>query len=88
MDVIDSLPLHIKNKIMIILRYDYSKLRWNLSIYELSEAFAIQNLDSIVKTYVKSWLYLHRGANFRHLHLPIKKFGMKFLLPSNIYRFW
>ena len=40
-----------------------------------------------MKTYVKRWLHLHQGANFRHLYLPIKKFGMKFFLPSDIYRF-
>ena len=77
-----------KNKIMIVSRYHYSKLRWNLSIYELSEACTNQNLDSIVKTYVKSWLHLHWGANFRHLHLPVEKFRMKFLLLSDICRFW
>ena len=88
MNVIDSLPLHPKNKMMIVSRYDYSKLKWNLSIYELSETCTIQNLDSIVKTYVKSWLHLHWDANFRHLHLSIKNFGMKLLLPFDVYRFW
>ena len=37
MEVIDRLPLHPKNKIMIVSRYVYMKLRWNLSIYEVSE---------------------------------------------------
>ena len=83
----DRLPLHAKIKIMIVSRYVCSKLRWNLSIYEVSETWTIQNLDSILKIYVKRWLHLHQGANFRHLHLPIKKLGMKFLLPSDIYRF-
>ena len=86
-EVIDRLPLHPKNKIMIVSHYVYSKLRWNLSIYEVSETWTIQNLDSIVKTYVKRWLHLHQGANFRHLHVPNKKFGMRFWLLSDIYRF-
>ena len=86
MDVIDSIPLHPRNKMMIVARYDYSKLRWNLSIFELSKTCTIQNLDSTVKTYVKSWLDLYRDASFRHLQLPIKKFGIKFLLSSDIYR--
>ena len=86
-EVIDRLPLHPKNKIMIVSHYVYSKLRWNLSIYEVSETWTIQNLDSIVKTYVKRWLHLHQGANFRHLYLPIKRFGMRLSLPSDIYRF-
>ena len=86
-EVIDRLPLRPKNKVMIVSRYVSSKLRWNLSIYEVSETWTIQNLESIVKIYIKRWLQLHQGANFRHLHLPIKKFGMKFSLPSDIYRF-
>ena len=83
--VTDRLPLHPENK--IVSRYVCSKRRWNLSIYEVSETWTIQNLDSIVKTYVKRWLHLHQGANFRHLYLPIKRFGMRLSLPSDIYRF-
>ena len=83
--VIDRLPLHPENK--IVSRYVCSKRRWNLSIYEVSETWTIQNLDSIVKTYVKRWLHLHQGANFRHLHVPNKKFDMRFSLLSDIYRF-
>ena len=83
--VTDRLPLHPENK--IVSRYVCSKRRWNLSIYEVSETWTIQNLDSIVKTYVKRWLHLHQGANFRHLHVPNKKFGMRFSLLSDIYRF-
>ena len=60
MDITDTLPLHPKNKMMIVSRCDYSKLRWNLSIYELSETWTIQNLESIVKINVKNWLHLHR----------------------------
>ena len=51
-EVIDRRSLHSKNK-MVVSRYVYSKLRWNLSIYEVSETWTVQDLDSIVKTYVK-----------------------------------
>ena len=73
---------------MIVSCYVYSQLKWNLMICEVTETWTIQILDSIVKTYVKRRLHLHQCANFRHLYLAIKKFGMKFLLPSNIYRFF
>ena len=39
--------------------------------YEVSETWTIKNLDSTVKTYVKTWLHLHQGANSIQLYLPI-----------------
>ena len=83
MEAIDRLPIHPKYKTMIVSRYVYSKLK----VSEVSETWTIQNLDLIVKIYVKRWLHLYQGVNFRHLYLPIKKFGMKFSLHSDIYRF-
>ena len=37
MEVIDRLTLHSKNKLIIGSHYVYSKLKWNLTIYEVSE---------------------------------------------------
>ena len=65
----------------------HERVKENLSVYGVSETWTIQNLGSIVKIYVKRWLHLHQGANFRQLHLPIKKFTMKFSSSSDIYRF-
>ena len=49
MEAIDRLTLQPKNK-MIVPHYVYSKLRWNLLIYEAFETRTIHNLDLIVKT--------------------------------------
>ena len=35
--IIDVLPLHPKNKILIVQRFVFSKLRWSFSIYDLTE---------------------------------------------------
>ena len=84
-DILDRVPLHPKNKLMILSRYVYSKLRWRLSIYNLTKTWVIQNLDSLIIEYVKRWLSLPQGANTRHLFLPTKHLGLKFSLPSDIY---
>ena len=69
--ILNQLPLHPKNKLQVISKFIYSKIRWRFSIYRLSETWIIQNLDSIIKEYLKRWLQLPQSANFRHLHLPI-----------------
>ena len=85
-DILHRLPLHPRNKLLIISRYVYSKLRWRFAIYKLSDTWVIQQLDSIVKEYVKRWLLLPQCSNFRHLYLPSKHLGLKFSLPSDIYK--
>ena len=67
------------------MRYVYSKFRWRLSMYNLGETWVKQNLDSIVKEYVKGWLHLPQNANMSHLYPPTKHLGLKFSLPSDIY---
>ena len=54
--ILNQLPLHPKNKLQVISKFIYSKIRWRFSIYRLSETWVIQNLDSIIKEYVKRWL--------------------------------
>ena len=61
------------------------KLDLNFSIYKLGESWVSQNLDSIVKEYVKRWLHLPQNANMGHLYLPTKHLGLNFSLPSDIY---
>ena len=36
-DTINRLPLHPKNKLNIITRYEYSKVKWRFSICKLGE---------------------------------------------------
>ena len=56
-----------------------------LSIYKLGKTWVRQNLDSIVKVYVKHWLHLPQNGNMSHLYLPTKHLGLKFSLHSDIY---
>ena len=83
--ILNQLPLHPRNKLQVISKFIYSKIRWRFSIYRLSETWVIQNLDSIIKEYVKRWLQLPQSANFHYLYLITKQLDMKFSLPSDVY---
>ena len=75
LEKLNNLPLHPNKKLKIISMYVYSKIRWKMSIYDLSVTWVIQSMDSLLKTYVKRWLHMHQGANFDHLKLPPVKLG-------------
>ena len=85
LEKLDKLPLHTKNKLLVINRFIYSKLRWRFSIYNLSETWVKQNIDNLVSKYSRKWLHLHVGANFRHLYLSASQLGLEFKVPSDIY---
>lgn len=84
LEQIHRLPLHPKQKIEILTRYVYSKLRWRLTAYDISCTWVKQNLNSIVIEYLKRWLHLHQGANTRHLFLPTNKLGIRLSFPSDL----
>ena len=46
LEKIDILSLHPKHKINIVTKFVYSKLRWDLTIYHLSETWIAENLDN------------------------------------------
>ena len=81
---LDSLPLHPHHKVSVITKYIYSKLRWRLSIYSISETWTIQNLDNVVNKYIRKWLGMHVGANITHLTMPPKRLGLNFKSVFNI----
>ena len=82
---IQHLPIHQTDKLKIINSYVYSKIKWQMSIYNLGSTWVKQNLDNIIVRQVRHWLNFHPGANIAHLKLPIKKLGLNFLLPSDIF---
>ena len=49
LEKIDILSLHPKNKINIVTKFVYSKLRLNLTIYYLPNTWIAENLDNKVK---------------------------------------
>ena len=48
-----SLPLTPLNKLSVIQRYVYSKLRWKFSIYDLTETWVVRNIDNQISKFVR-----------------------------------
>ena len=82
---IDQLPLLPLNKITIVQFYIFSKLRWNFSIYNLTETWIVQHIDNILSKYVRKWLQLPVCANVEHLTFQIQKLGINFKFAKSIY---
>lgn len=78
LEKIDILPLHPTNKCNVVTKYVYSKLRWRLSIYDLSETWVKQNLDNMVNKYVRKWFGIPVCGNISHVSLPPSNFGLNF----------
>ena len=75
--IIEVLPLHPKNKILIVQRFVFSKLRWSFSICDLTETWVKQKLDdAILNKYYRKWLNMTISSNISHLHLPTKSLGL------------
>ena len=83
---IDKLPITSLSKISIIQQYVYSKYRWIFSIYELSETWVAENVDNIIKKYVRKWFQLPISANIANLTFPTRKLGINFKFAKTIYQ--
>ena len=84
--IIDVLPLHPKNKILIVQRFVFSKLRSSFSIYDLTETWVKQKLDdSILNKYYRKWLNMPMSGNISHLHLPTKSLGLNISAAKQVY---
>ena len=84
--IIDVLPLHPKNKILIVQRFVFSKLRWSFSIYDLTETWVKQKLDdAILNKYYRKWLNMPISGNISHLHLPTKSLGLNISAAKQVY---
>ena len=74
---IDVFPLHPKNKIFIVQKFVFSKLRWSFSINGFTEIWVKQQIDhAILHKYYRKWLDMPISGNISHLHLPAKSLGL------------
>ena len=56
MSMVDMLPLHPRNKLLIYQRYILSKISWDLTIANLNLTWTKQTLDIALHKYVSDWL--------------------------------
>ena len=83
---IDKLPLTSLNKISIIQKYVYSKYRWVFSIYDLTETWVVENIDTIIGKYLRKWFQLPACANIKNLSFPTSKLGVNFPFAKTVYQ--
>ena len=72
----DTLPIHPLCKIEVCQKYVYSKIKWDLSIYGLSETWVKENIHSCLKQLYRKWLQLPISANITHLQMLQNKLGL------------
>ena len=53
MNLIDSLRILPKNRLLLYQRYVLSKLSWHLTVADLSKTWVIENLDNVVVRFVR-----------------------------------
>ena len=73
---IDVLPIYPLCKIDICQKHVYSQIKWDLSIYYLSETWVKENIDSHLNWLYRKWLQLPISANITHLQMPQSKLGL------------
>jgi hypothetical protein len=59
-----------------------SKISWHFTVADLSKTWVIENLDSMVKTYIRKWLELPISGTLSNVFLPCNKFGLNICPPS------
>ena len=82
MNLIYSLHILPKNRLLLYQRYVLSKLSWYLTVADLSKTWIIENLDNVVVRFIRQWLDLPISATLRGISLPSNNFGLNLLLPS------
>ena len=84
--IIDVLHLHPKNKILIVQRFLFSKLRWSFLIYNLTETCVKQKIDdAILNKYYRKWLNMPISGNINHLRSPTKYLGLNISAAKQVY---
>ena len=82
LELIDSLRILPKNRLLLYQRYVFSKLSWHLTVANLSKTWFIENLDNFAVKLVRKWLDLSISATLSGISLPRNQFGLNLLLPS------
>ena len=83
---IDLMPVKPLQKIAIVQKYVYSKLRWRFSIYPLTTTWVSQNLENLVSKSLRKWLQIPISGNILHLSLPTSKLGLNFCSVTDLYQ--
>ena len=82
MSIIDSKPLHPKNKLLLYSRFVLSKLSWHFTISNISQTWVKENIDSVGNSYVRRWLEIPISGTLRTVFMSRNRFGLHIIPPS------
>ena len=85
LQVTDRLLLHPLQKIEICQRFIFSKLKWQFSIYNLTETWVAETLDNKFSKFYRRWLQIPVSGNISHLSLPRGKLDLEIKTLKQIY---
>ena len=85
LEITDRLPLHPLQKIEICQRFIFSKLKWQFSIYNLTETWVTETLDIKFSKFYRRWLQIPVSGNVSHFSLPRSKLGFEIKTLKQIY---
>ena len=66
-------------------RYVFSKLKWQFSVDNLTDAWVSENLENAINRYYRKWLHFPVSDNITHLSLPKNKLVLNIKTLKEIY---
>ena len=81
-EIIDELPLHLKNKLKLYQQWTLSKVSLHLTFTKISNAWMKNNIDNIVSRYIRLWLEIPVNGTLNIVTQSKRKFGLGVILPS------
>ena len=83
--IIYKLHINALNKIEIVQRYVFSKVKWKFSICNLRESWVSENTDNTINKHYKKLLQQPISSNTTHLKLPKTKLELNIITVKQIY---
>ena len=83
--IIYKLHINALNKIEIVQRYVFSKVKWKFSICNLRESWVSENTDNTINKHYKKLLQQAISSNTTHLKLPKTKLELNIITVKQIY---
>ena len=75
-DIIDTLPLHPKNKLKLYQQWTLSEISWHLTVIKISNTWMKNNIDNIVSWYIRLWLEIPVNGTLNIVTQSKRKFGL------------
>ena len=82
MGKLDDIPCHLKNRLLLYLRFVLSELSWHFTIAYLGKTWVTKNIDNLVSKYILQWLELLISATLSTFVLSKSEYDFSLIIPS------